>query len=235
MIHRALASSSRHAARVGAPLLLLAVAVVPVVAGLARLVTLAQGQSTAADARFFADPRPVTVHIVTVIPYALLGALQFVPALRRRRWHRAAGVSLVPMGLIAATSGLWMTLRYPWPEGDGVALFVMRLVVGVAMTGSIVRGTTALVAGDFATHGAWMLRAYALGMGAGTQVLTHLPWFVLVDASPSEGPRAVMMGLGWAVNAAIAEHVIQTQRTASAGAGHRPPVSGGLLHPRSQS
>lgn len=235
MIRRALASSSRHAARVGAPLLLLAIAVVPVVAGLARLVDLAQGPSTAADARFFANPWPVTVHIVTVIPYALLGALQFMPALRRQRWHRAAGVSLVPMGLVAATSGLWMTLRYPWPEGDGVALFFMRLIVGVAMTWSIVRGTTALVAGDFVTHGAWMLRAYALGMGAGTQVLTHLPWFVFVDATPPEGPRAVMMGLGWAVNAAIAEHVIRTPRTASAGAGHPTPVSGGLLHARSQS
>jgi hypothetical protein len=26
-----------------------------------------------------------------------------------------------------------------------------------------------------------MTRAYAIGLGAGTQVLTHLPWFVLAD------------------------------------------------------
>ncbi|HEX6941819.1 MAG TPA: hypothetical protein VF128_02760 [Gemmatimonadaceae bacterium] len=30
----------------------------------------------------------------------------------------------------------------------------------------------------YAEHGDWMIRAYAIGMGAGTQVLAHLPWFI---------------------------------------------------------
>ena len=38
-----------------------------------------------------------------------------------------------------------------------------------------------------------MTRGYAIGLGAGTQVLTHLPWFVLVGDRPGELPRAVMM------------------------------------------
>jgi hypothetical protein len=44
-----------------------------------------------------------------------------------------------------------------------------------------------------------MLRGYALGMGAGTQVLTHLPWFLFVGGRPGEGSRAAMMGLAWIV------------------------------------
>jgi hypothetical protein len=56
-----------------------------------------------------------------------------------------------------------------------------------------------------------MMRAYALGLGAGTQVLTHLPWFLLVDGKPGELPRAVMMGAGWAINVVVAEWIIRNR------------------------
>jgi hypothetical protein len=56
---------------------------------------------------------------------------------------------------------------------------------------------------DFVAHGAWMTRGYAIGLGAGTQVLTHPAWFVLADGKPGELPRAVMMGAGWIVNVAV--------------------------------
>lgn len=193
------------------PALLVALAIVPVVAGLVRLAGLMTGQAAGDDARFFEHPLPVTIHILAVIPYSLLGALQFAPALRRRGWHRAVGMPLVPLGLAAALTGLWMAQFYPWPEGDGEAVYVMRLIVGVAMTVSIVRGVASLWRHEYAAHGAWMLRGYALGMGAGTQVLTHLPWFVFVGGRPGEGIRAVMMGLAWIINAVVAEYVIRTR------------------------
>jgi hypothetical protein len=59
-----------------------------------------------------------------------------------------------------------------------------------------------------------MTRAYALGLGAGTQVLTHLPWFILMSGKPGEGPRAVMMGGAWVLNALVAEWVIRRRRNA---------------------
>jgi hypothetical protein len=192
------------------PASLLALGIVPVVAGLVRLAGLMTGQAPADAARFFEHPLPVTLHILAVIPYSLLGALQFAPALRRRGWHRAAGLALVPLGLIAALTGLWMAQFYPWPKGDGEAVYVMRLIVGGAMTFAIVRGVASLWHHEHVAHGAWMLRGYALGMGAGTQVFTHLPWFVFVGGTPGEGSRAVMMGLAWVINAIVAEYVIRT-------------------------
>jgi hypothetical protein len=208
------------------PASLLALAIVPVVAGLVRLAGLMTGQTPADDARFFESPLPVTLHILAVIPYSLLGALQFAPALRRRGWHRAIGMPLVPLGLLAALTGLWMAHFYPWPTGDGEAVYVMRLIVGAAMTLSIVRGVVSLLRHEYAAHGAWMLRSYALGMGAGTQVLTHLPWFILVGGRPGEGSRAVMMGPGWIINAVLAEYVIRTRFATHVGAtlGRARPV-----------
>jgi hypothetical protein len=41
---------------------------------------------------------------------------------------------------------------------------------------SIVAAVGAIRRCDFVSHGAWMIRGYAIGMGAGTQVLTHMPW-----------------------------------------------------------
>ncbi|MGE0392448.1 MAG: DUF2306 domain-containing protein, partial [Vicinamibacterales bacterium] len=132
------------------PALLLVLAIVPVVAALVLLAGLMTGQATAEKARFFDHPWPITLHILAVVPYALLGALQFAPALRRGGWHRVAGTALVPLGLVSALTGLWMTLVYPWPAGDGEAVYLMRLAVGVAMTFAVVRGTALLRQHDYA-------------------------------------------------------------------------------------
>lgn len=212
MTHSATLRSADRSWWIPAALVLLAL--VPSAAGIARLAELsAHPAMTEANARFVTAPWPVRLHILAVLPFALAGAFQFWPAFRRanRRWHRRAGRVLVLTGFLAALSGLWMTLTYPWPNADGVAVYAMRLVVGSAMVVSLTPGLVALVRREFHRHGEWMLRAYALGMGAGTQVLTHLPWFVWVG-QPTEGPRAVMMAAGWVINILLAEWVIATGR-----------------------
>ena len=202
------------------PVALVLLSLVPAVAGTARLAELAgHAEVTAANARFFAQPIPVVLHILSVIPYAIVGALQFSPGFRRRNraWHRQVGKVLGVLGLTAALSGLWMAHFYPWPEGDGFGLYVERLVFGTSMVVSIVLGIDAARRRQFAAHGAWMIRAYAIGLGAGTQVLTHLPWFILVG-KPGESTRAVLMGAGWVINVIVAEWVIRRRgpRTAHA-------------------
>src|SRR5438046_8541712 len=87
------------------PVGLIVLSLIPVLAGAVRLTELVSSpEITATNARFVASPFPVTVHIVSVTVYSLLGALQFVPSLRRRRpsWHRIAGRILVPAGLLVA-------------------------------------------------------------------------------------------------------------------------------------
>jgi uncharacterized membrane protein len=166
---------------------------------------------TAENARFFAAPLPVAIHIPAVIVYSILGAFQFSPGLRRRHrgWHRTAGRILVPCGVLVALTGLWMAHFYPWPAGDGQVVYMERLLAGSAMLAFIVLGVNAIRRREFASHGDWMTRAYAIALGAGTQVLTHIPWFVLVGGKPGELPRAMMMGAGWAINIVVAEWIIR--------------------------
>jgi hypothetical protein len=191
---------------------LILLSTVPVIAGAVRIAELTGGaEITQANARFFASPLPVVLHIISVTLYSILGAFQFAPALRRWKlgWHRTIGKwILVPSGLVAALSGLWMTQFYPWPEGDGVFLYGLRLLFGSAMVMSIILGAVAARRREYAQHGAWMIRGYAIGLGAGTQVFTHVPWLLLFGM-PGELSRALLMGAGWVINLIVAEWIIR--------------------------
>ena len=199
------------------PAMLILLSLVPAIAGTARLAQLAgDAVVTVENARFFAQPIPVVLHILAVIPYSIVGAFQFSAGIRRRKrsWHRAAGRVLSVLGLVAALTGLWMAHFYPWPAGDGYGVYVERLIFGTAMVASILLALDAVRRRDFKTHGAWMIRAYAIGLGAGTQVLTHFPWVILVG-KPGESARTVLMGAGWVINVIVAEWIIRRGQTRS--------------------
>ena len=193
------------------PAALILLSAIPLTAGALRLTQLAGGATiTPANARFFASPLPVVLHIVSVSVYAILAVFQFATGFRRRRpgWHRAAGRLLVACGLLVGFSGLWMTLLYPRPAGSGDLLYAFRLLFGSAMVVSIVLGFAAIRRGDVAQHRAWMMRGYAIGLGAGTQVLTQLVGGLIVRP-PSELSGALLMGAGWVINLAVAEWAIR--------------------------
>jgi uncharacterized membrane protein len=194
---------------------LIALSFFPVLAGTFRLIQLGGGAEITPDnARFFATPFPFVLHVITVTIYCILGAFQFVPGFRSRRpdWHRIAGRVVVPCGLIAALTGLWMAHYYPRPHYDGTLLYAIRLLVGSAMVLFIYLGMAAIWRGDILGHRPWMMRGYALGLGAGTQVLTHLPWF-LFPRIRGEPTRALFMGAGWVINLAVVEWILMRERT----------------------
>ena len=192
------------------PLPLLALSVVPLTAGALRLVQLVGGPDLMpADERFTGVPVALIAHIVGATAYAVLGAFQLAPRFRRRHltWHRRAGRFLAAAGLVVAGSALWMTLFYEPQPGTGDLLFVLRLLVGGAMAASIVLGVRAVRAHDLAAHRAWMVRAYALGLGAGTQVFTE----GLGGAALGTGEvrTDLAKGAGWAINLLVAEWVLR--------------------------
>lgn len=194
---------------------LIALSLVPIVAGSARLTQLTTGAAvTAENARFFDSPIPVVAHIIGSSLFLVLGALQFAPSLRRRRWHRIAGRVVAPAGLVSALSALWMTVFYDIPSTvTGPGLPAIRIVLGTTMAAAIVVAFIAIRRGDVRTHSAWMTRAYAIGMGAGTQVLVFLPYTLLAGA-PAPVTYTLLMAAGWVINLVIAEVVIRRRARA---------------------
>lgn len=205
------------------PAALVLLGLVPVASGVLRVVEVLGGPALLpANPRVDAVPAPVVVHVVASVVCALLGAWQFSAGFRRRHraWHRRAGRVLVGAGLLVAGSGVVMTLLHPDAPG-GAALWAVRLVVGATMAAALVLGVAAVRRHDLAGHRAWMVRAYALGLGAGTQILTEGIGEALMGAGARS--KALSLTAGWLLNAAIAEWVIRRRgRRARGPAGGLP-------------
>lgn len=207
------------------PSSLLLLSAVPAIGGIYRVLHLSfGGEVTPANQRFFDAPAPVALHGVACALFASLGAFQFTSGPRRRSGrHRLRGAILVPSALVVATSGLWMEAFYDLPAYDGALLSVFRFFFGTVMIVTTLLGVRALLRRDYARHGAWMMRTYAIGMGAGTQVIVLLPWILLVG-EPDVSQRAWLMGAGWAINVAFVERILYCQRRRRGG----QPASGEL-------
>lgn len=189
---------------------LVALSAIPLAAGTLRLVQLSGGPAVMpADDRFGGFPVALVVHILGAAVFALVGAVQFVPRVRRRHiaWHRRAGRVVAVAGLLVAGSALWLTLFYSPKPGTGDLLYVLRLVFGSAMIACLVLGFTAIRRRDISAHRAWMIRGYAIGLAAGTQVFTE--GFGGALFGTGEVRSDIAKAAGWAINLVVAELAIR--------------------------
>jgi uncharacterized membrane protein len=192
------------------PVALVVLSAIPLMAGTLRLIQLAGGPAVIpADHRFAGFPLPLVVHIIGATTFALVGVLQFVPRFRRRHlaWHRRAGRVLAVAGLLVAISALWMTLFYEAQPGTGGLLYVLRLGFASAMAACLVLGFAAIRRRDIAAHRAWMIRAYAIGLAAGTQVFTEGIGGAIFGTHVLAADLA--KSAGWMINLAIAEWILR--------------------------
>ena len=109
-----------------------------------------------------------------------------------------------------AGSALWMTLVYSEKPGTGDLLFVLRLTFASAMAVCLVLGFNAARRRDIPAHRAWMVRAYAIGLAAGTQAFTEGIGGALCGSGVVRDDLA--KGAGWVINLAIAEWAIGRPR-----------------------
>jgi uncharacterized membrane protein len=192
---------------------LIALGLVPILANTLRRIALTLGTAAGStDNGSHSLSLPVAVHIITATIFVVLGAVQFSPSFRRRKpsWHQMAGRVLVVVGMLVALSGLWLNQFLSFPAGSGELLYVFRLLAGLGMALCIVIGFAAVRRQDISRHRQWMIRAYALGLGAGTQVFTL--GFGETILGKTALNVALLNGAGWMINLAAAEWAIRRQR-----------------------
>jgi uncharacterized membrane protein len=217
-------SARHHDWRVVTPLLLWSA--FPMAAGLYELLTPVTGAPPLReDARPLETAVPIAVHVISCTLFVTIGAFQLAPALRsaRPRWHRILGRALLPIGVSAALSGLWLSFVGSLPETEGPALALLRLCAAVGWVDCLVLGCAAILRRDVAAHRAWMIRAYAFGQSAGTQTVLLLGWISLVGALDT-ATNTVLMGAGWALNLLVAEAFVRRRVARSA----QQPLVGAL-------
>ena len=89
----------------------------------------------------------------------------------------------------------------------GELLYLFRLLFASGMAASLILGVAAIRRRDIDRHRAWMTRAYALALGAGTQVFTVGFGGAIFGAGVVR--TDLMMGAAWVINLAVAEWVIR--------------------------
>jgi hypothetical protein len=206
---------------------MLSLAVIPVATGAARLVEVFGGPRIMPDnPRIAGSPSPAVLHIVGGGVFLVLGALQFSPRMRQRHptWHRRSGRALMLLGVTAALAALWMTLFYPRQIGTGSILHTMRLIFGTALAVTIILAFRAIKRRDAAQHRAWMIRAYAIALAAGTQAVT-------IGVGEAIFGKAVLTtdlstSAGWIINLAVAEVIIRRPSAQRPSAGNLGARSG---------
>ncbi len=193
---------------------LLLIATLPSLTGVVILSDLVTGSASplsepADAARRAAYPAALWLHILGGAGFGLLGLMQFSSRLRRR-WpgvHRWSGRVLVTAGAGLALAGLWMNAVYPNPV-DSLLHDGLQTVASVALLACLGLGLWSIRRRRIALHRAWMMRAYALCLGAGTQTLLLLPLF-LAGKMPPVLVVDLVFGGAWLVNLAVAEWLIR--------------------------
>lgn len=186
---------------------------IPTFGGLIRVLEFAGGPAIAPDnPRASATPFPIVLHILNSFLFCLLGAIQFLPSIRRQHpaAHHAFGRIVAVAGCLSAGSGLWMTHFYSFPINlQGNFLYWARIVLGFAMIGCIVGSIAAIRSRNIFQHSAFMLRAYAIGQGASTQTFIGIGWMILTGTEATGPLREAMMVSAWALNLLIAEVLVR--------------------------
>ncbi|MDW3223087.1 MAG: DUF2306 domain-containing protein [Paracoccaceae bacterium] len=191
---------------------LLVYSFIPTFGGLFRVLELAGGPTIAPDnPRATAMPFPIVLHILCSFLFCLLGALQFLPSLRRNhpRAHRIMGRMVAVAGCLSAGSGVWMAHFYSFPTSlQGNMLYGARMILGCLMIAFILRSVLAIRARNVFRHSAFMLRAYAIAQGASTQTFLGMGWMILHGEQATGIPRDVLMVFAWGINLLVAEVLI---------------------------
>lgn len=192
--------------------LILVYSFIPAFGGLLRVLELAGGPAIIpGNPRALAAPFPITLHIVSSFLFCIVGALQFLPSVRRHypAAHRAFGRTVAIAGCISAASGMWMTHYYVFPEDlQGHLLYWVRMVLGSLMIGLIGWAVIAIRSRNIFRHGAAMLRAYAIGQGASTQAVLGIGWMIIAGTEPQGALRDGLMVSAWGLNLLVAEILI---------------------------
>lgn len=184
---------------------------IPAFGGMLRVIELVGGPDIVpANPRALSAPAPIVLHVIGSFVFCIIGAVQFLPSIRRRLplVHRMLGRIVAVAGLLSAGTGLWMTLVFTFPEAlQGSLLYWARIVLSLSMAGLIVYAVVAIRQRDPARHRAAILRAYAIGQGASTQAFMGITWMILFGSELAGPLRDAMMVSAWVINLLIAQVV----------------------------
>jgi hypothetical protein len=194
-------------------LLLFIATAIPIISGPIRMFQILSDQLPADAIRFNAVPWGLFFHSLGGTMFGIIGPIQFSGAIKKRfgKFHRISGRIFVVAGFFLGLSAIRLLIEFP--NASTWVLVTARAVAGLGLMATLTLALLAIFNGDVMRHRNWMIRAYAIGMGAATIAFIQLPIF-LIRGKALEGYLAdFAFVLSWVINLTIAELVIRHIRS----------------------
>jgi len=198
----------RFTAPVGVPIILLLLSGMTILFAAVQAVQIPLGALPEDSIRLAAAPISHFSHVVAGVAFGIIGPLQFGRVLAKRygRAHRVLGRVFVVAGAFLSLSSL--TLLWQFPDTHHVLVNGRRLVFGIGLGVALVMAMVAVKARDFQRHRDWMIRAYALGMGATLVSVVFLPILIITGVPPMGLWSDIVFIGSWAACVVFAQALI---------------------------
>jgi uncharacterized membrane protein len=149
------------------------------------------------------------MHVLGGATFGILGPIQFGRVLMRKYGllHRVMGHVFVAAGAMISLSSL--SLLWHFPDAYSVAVSSGRLLFGIALGVALAIATQAIRKRDFARHRNWMIRAYAIGMGATAVSMVFFPIYVITGKPPTGIVSDIVFLGSWTACVAFAERLVR--------------------------
>lgn len=182
---------------------------IPLMVTAVRVVQIPLGAWPEDALRLASVPVAWFLHSLAGVLFGVLGPLQFVRALRGRfgMLHRLAGRVFVVAGAGLALSGLALLLQV---ESIATGLLdAARAVLGLVLIAALQLAVAAARERDMREHLAWMVRAYAIGMGTTAVWLAVLPIYLITGKRLTGLASDIALVGMWLLSIAVGEWVVR--------------------------
>lgn len=163
------------------------------------------------QARYIENPMTTAIHMITGLLFVVLAPLQFIQSFRNkhRTLHKNLGRVLMVSALIAGLYGLVAVATFP--AYGGLATAASGWFFGPLFLFAVLRSFWHIRNKNIEKHREWIIRAFALGIGVGTQRIL-IGVFVTTTDYPIVEIFGPAMWIGFCFNLLVAELWINRTR-----------------------
>lgn len=175
-----------------------------------QLFQILSGTLPADSARFSITPMSHFTHALAGVLFGVIGPLQFGRVLANKfgGLHRILGRVFVLAGGFLVLSSL--SLLWQFPTGDSVPNSVARLVFGLALGFTLCKAVWAIRRRNVTVHRDWMIRSYALGIGATLVAIVFIPIYLFTGVPPTGIVSDIAFVGSWCFCVLVAEYIVRS-------------------------
>ena len=178
---------------------------ITLVSAVVRLMDMSNGVARfSSDVRYLQNPLATWMHVVPGLIFLIVGPLQFSRTIRARwiRLHRILGRVFIVTGVFLVVISFGIVFMFP--TIGGVVTAVANFTFGLLLIFALIKAFLHVRRREINLHREWMIRAFAIGLGAST-IRLFIVAFVGIANAQIEEIFGISFWMGFTLNLLVAE------------------------------